>query len=153
MRELTADLWDLHARDLTGWIVIPTNGMLRANGENVMGAGLAKQAADRFPGFAFAVGDHIALHGNTPYTWTQGRLLTIPTKSDWRLPSSLTLITDSIRLAIPMLTVFHIKVVYCPHLGCGLGQLDWNSVRNAIIPLVDDRFIFVTPLPRGNAVR
>ena len=42
------DIWDVYdARKY--WIVITTNIGWKRNGENVMGAGIAKQAANRFP--------------------------------------------------------------------------------------------------------
>ncbi|MDI3467587.1 MAG: hypothetical protein OJF50_006408 [Nitrospira sp.] len=142
IREVIANLWDLHA--CGQWIAIPTNGVLRANGENVMGAGLAGQAAQRFPEFPWVVGNAIGIHGNLPVAWPQARLLSIPTKSHWRTPSILSIITESVIKVFRLLDEHQIRALYCPHLGCGLGQLRWAHVREAIRPLIDDRFIFVS---------
>ena len=50
MRIEKGNVWDYHSKGY--WVVIPTNLGWKANGEAVMGAGLAKQAAKRFPNLA-----------------------------------------------------------------------------------------------------
>lgn len=62
--ELIGNLWDFHRTDLECFIVIPTNGVLKANGDAVMGAGLAKQAAQRFPTLPKLLGQAIRDTGN-----------------------------------------------------------------------------------------
>ena len=146
MLEVIGNLWDFHQRG--GWIAIPTNCVVRISGDNVMGAGLAKQAADRYQDFPRAVGQHVATGSTNSMAWPKGRLLAIPTKSHWRNPSSLNLIEQSILTALPLLQAYNISRLYCPRFGCGLGQLNWDQVRSVIAPLVDDRFVFVSPPPR-----
>lgn len=142
IHEVTGNLWEFH--HLGHWIAIPTNGVIRKTGENVMGAGLAKQAAQRFPMFPAAVGDHLCEHGNIPFMWTEGRLIAIPTKSHFRDASSLDLVEASVVRTVALLDQYQIPVLYCPRLGCGLGQLGWTTVREALTPILDDRFMFVS---------
>mgnify|MGYP006048552271 CR=1 FL=1 len=59
--EAHGDLWDVHAQG--SWIAITTNGVIRTNGHGVMGAGLAKQAADRFPRLPLLLGIHLRRFG------------------------------------------------------------------------------------------
>jgi hypothetical protein len=143
VQEVTGDLWDFHRQG--AWIGIPTNCVLRANGEAVMGAGLAKQAAIRFPDFPWILGQQLQRGNADCFAWPQQRLMAIPTKSHWRDPSSLALIQRSIISAIALLDQYRISKLYCPRLGCGLGQLDWTTVHDRLAPLVDERFIFVSP--------
>ena len=35
--------------------------------------------------------------------------------------------------------------IYLPHVGCGLGGLDWAKVGPALAGVLDDRFIAVDP--------
>jgi len=48
MEIIKGDIWNLHK---VGWIIIPTNGFVKKNGENVMGRGLAKQVKDKYLSF------------------------------------------------------------------------------------------------------
>lgn len=144
VQEFTGNLWNFHSKG-HNWIAIPTNSVVKTNGDNVMGAGLAKQAAIRFPEFPSIVGAHLMTHGNIPCVWPAGRLLAIPTKSHWKQPSTITLILESLVRVPALLDRHHISTLYCPHLGCGLGQLEWPTARDAIAPFLDERFIFVTP--------
>jgi hypothetical protein len=55
------DIWSLVDQ---GAIGIPTNGFVSRNGAGVMGAGLAYDAKDRYPGIVFDLGTHIRREGN-----------------------------------------------------------------------------------------
>jgi hypothetical protein len=55
------DIWSLVEK---GAIGIPTNGFVSRNGAGVMGAGLAYDAKDRYPGIVFDLGTHIRREGN-----------------------------------------------------------------------------------------
>lgn len=33
--------------------------------------------------------------------------------------------------------------IYLPRLGCGCGKLEWDTVREVIKPILDDRFIVI----------
>lgn len=144
VRECPGDLWQFYA--VGEVIAIPTNGIVKSNGDAIMGAGLAKDAASRFPDLPKWLGDRLKQFGNVPVYFRTLRLITLPTKHDWKDLSSLTLICDSINYcARHILRPEGIPRVYCSHLGCGHGGLHWQTVRDAIATHVDDRFIFVAP--------
>lgn len=143
IQEQTGNLWDFSARG--EWIAITTNGIIKANGHAVMGAGLAKQAATRYPELPSWLGERLTRFGNRPHCFRSIRLISFPTKDNWNQPSSLQLITDSLHAIRTILDHEHIARLYCPRPGCGLGQLEWTVVKETIAPFVDDRFIFLTP--------
>lgn len=64
IQEQAGDLWDYSARG--EWIAITTNGITKANGQAVMGAGLAKQAATRYPDLPSWLGQRLMRFGNRP---------------------------------------------------------------------------------------
>lgn len=123
---VNGDLWDYHARGYG--VVIPTNLQVRADGTAVMGAGLAKQAAERFPEVPRKYAQHILLGyaGGRPWESSEDRLILLPTKEHWKDPSPLWLVERGIgwlacRFAGPS------QQVALPLLGCGLGGLDWEQ--------------------------
>ena len=139
-------------------IVIPTNAGWRADGSNVTGAGLAKQAAERFPDLPAwyglvcrreqrldrvpppalhwprdAAGPALVLVAVKPCDLTQPHL-------SWDQPARLELVerglfglqqmTETPRVAVPLL-------------GCGNGGLDPRVVLPLMRRLLDDRFLLV----------
>ena len=67
MIEKKGNIWEHHAAG--GWVAIPTNGCVRRDGSAVMGAGVALQAARKFPGLAAELGQRIRAHGNIPFAF------------------------------------------------------------------------------------
>ncbi len=61
------------------WIVVTTNGVVNPHGEAVMGAGLARQAAQRFPELPRLLGQALRETGNLPYTRYSQHIITLPT--------------------------------------------------------------------------
>ncbi len=118
-------------------IVIPVNT------QGVPGAGLAKQAADRWPLWArlyklacddwrLRPGTVVAHHivGGAPI------LIDFPTKTDWSEPSSLELIETGLQaLQNWLLRSPYVKSIAIPALGCGLGGLQWQDVL-PLLPLL-----------------
>lgn len=139
MKTAVADLWKLHATGSV-WVVVPTNGVTAPNGHAVMGKGVAKDAAARFRGLTRALGTQLLLNGNHVYPFPEYRIFTFPTKNDWREPSSIELIRQSTeelsKLSFGLL-------VALPHVGCGEGGLNWNSVYPVLSEILDDRFLAV----------
>jgi len=142
LREMAGNLWHFHEQD--AWIAVATNGTVNGIGQAVMGAGQAKDASNRFPNLPRILGDRLRQFGNQPAAFPHIRLITWPTKRDWRSGADLTLIINGVSHIRHFLDQFGISRLYCPRPGCGLGQLQWERVRRALAPLVDDRFIFVT---------
>jgi len=145
MRIVHGDIWHYYERG--AWAVIPTNTCVRADGTAVMGAGLAKQAAERFPELPALYGEW--LNGGTndgPVFFDEGRLILFPTKRNWRNPSDLDLIEANLSRLAEELSAASCHVVF-PLLGCGLGGLDWEREVRPLMEryLVSDRYAVVVP--------
>lgn len=64
MHEITGDMWSTECCA----VCVTTNGFIKKNGENVMGAGCAKQAADYFPEIPYLLGKKLKQYGNVVQT-------------------------------------------------------------------------------------
>ena len=142
MLEIQGDIWEAHA--LGHWIVITTNGIVRKDGACVMGRGVARDAALRYPILPVLLGTLLTEHGNHVFRLGSYRIITFPVKHHWREPADLDLIRQS---AIELLTgtVTLEPPIYMVRPGCGNGQLAWEDVRPVLAPLLDDRFVVVHP--------
>lgn len=150
------DIWRFHPHS---WVVIPTNLGWTKDGKNVMGAGLAKQAAQKFPDLPAWYGALV----RTAATWerygwtrkvtyhTERRLVMFPVKPliqdaphfSWRQDADLTLIEGS---AIHLAETAPKDAATCvPLVGCGNGKLDEKDVLPILRKHLDDRFILVRP--------
>lgn len=139
MRCRIADLWDGPS---TAWRVIPTNLTRRADGSAVMGAGLARQAATRFPALPARLGQALAAGQDRLVVFPDWRLVAAPTKRHWRDPSP----PDLVEATLAALARFARQVapdpVRVPLLGAGLGGLDparvlaWMAAAFAACPTV-----------------
>ena len=110
-------------------IVIPVNTM------GVPGAGLAKAWAKKDPEAAgvyqalcekglVTIGEiNIIIHGDS-------RWIMFPTKEHWKHPSQLEWIEKGLMDLQPQVTGLESLAV--PALGCGLGGLEWNHVRQLL---------------------
>lgn len=113
-----------------GYICIPTNGLVNSGGLAIMGAGLAKDAATRFPRLEEQLGRLLTNFGNQVFRFKKERLFIFPTKNDWRKPSSLSIIQKSCRQLKALVYVHNIHApIYLPKVGCGLGGLRWENVK------------------------
>lgn len=141
-REDVGDLWTYpcDAR------VITTNGVVKANRELVMGAGVAKAAATRYPRLAKYLGESVAAFGNTPVVYhALTTVVSFPTKHDWREPSDPKLIEQSAHTLARITNAYGWKDVAMTRPGCGLGGLQWADVKKIIEPILDSRFVVLTP--------
>lgn len=151
MREVEGDLWDLYEKG--AWVVITTNGSFRRNGQNVMGRGVAKQAAIRFPSLEWAVGEKIMKSGNHVYVFYAMRLFTMPVKDSWVNDADMNLIVRSCHELVEEVEKVNVMMmgfgreilheVCMVRPGCGSGGLNWSDVKLVIAPLLDDRFVIV----------
>lgn len=143
------DIFDMPEHDGDA-VVITTNGVTKDNGWAVMGKGIAKQANDLFKVSA-KLGRLLRQSGNQcydlglyAYNGKNIRLITFPTKTHWRYPSTTAIIERS---AIELLTLVNnldCTNVYMPPAGCGNGGLSWyTQVCPILSRWLDDRFIAV----------
>lgn len=126
------------------YIVIPTNGYVKNNGECVMGKELALQAKTKFPCLSLDLGEQIQKYGNVVFGLRRYRLFTFPVKHNWWEKANLDLIKKSCK---ELLTIVHYnfsdipKPVYLPKVGCGNGKLEWKDVKSILEGILDDRFV------------
>lgn len=126
------------------YIVIPTNGFVKTNGECVMGRGLALQAKEKFPQLPLELGKRIVGCGNDVFIFLKYRLLTFPVKTVWYEKAKLELIEKSCKQLeeIFKYNLFDLPVpLYLPRVGCGNGKLNWDEVKPILEKYLDDRFI------------
>lgn len=148
MIEVTGNIWDYPA----DWICITTNGDVKPNGQAVMGRGIALEAKTRHPMLPKKLGTLILARGNVVNclgVWKGKRLYSFPTKHNWREKSDIGLIMSSVR----QLLCYHKDakrvlgvenpIVAMTRPGCGCGGLDWDDVKAAIGPMLDDSFVIV----------
>lgn len=101
----------------------------------VMGAGLARQFAKRYPKMLREYQEvcrdgelkpglmHVYRLHNQRY------IINFPTKNHWREKSRLEYIVSGLEELSVVLQEYMIDSIAIPALGCGLGGLDWEDVR------------------------
>lgn len=110
-------------------IVVPVNCI------GVMGKGLALEARKRVPGlfkdYQRACVVDGSIHVGKNWFWQSSEypkgILCMPTKYDWRKPSTTTYIDMALDDFITYYQEWGIDSIAFPKIGCGLGQLDWES--------------------------
>lgn len=153
MLEVFGNIWDFHAQKEV--VFIPTNGVVNDIGENIMGVGVAKQAADLFPDLKRRLGIRIQKFGNRCHYFHDIRVGSFPTKWHFREDSNLNLIRKSATELVEYHSqIFHNpeaydfvdedKKIYLVRPGCGYGNLSWESeVKPVLKNILDDKFIIV----------
>ena len=140
MKIIKGNIWDKW--DDGYYIGVTTNCELNKNGDAIMGAGIAKELKKRVPTLPYELG-HYKEDLSTIAVWNEHKIITIPTKYEWRKPSDIKLITNSCYDLNSLLFVIQ-EDIYLPKLGCGKGQLKWEDVKPIMEKyLIDDRFIVV----------
>ena len=134
MQLATGDMWSVFEQaDL---FLITTNGILNAHGALVMGAGIARQARDLFPGLEQRFGKAVSSYGPRygilfPNAWPEDKLGAFQTRQHWREGGDVKLI----ELARDKLSVwcqlYPTCQVYLNMPGVGLGGLK----REVVLPL------------------
>lgn len=140
MKEIEGNLWDYAADNR---VVVTTNGTVKLNGQCVMGRGVARDAAKKFPDLPKQLGGLIKEHGNHVYLLPHG-LISFPVKHNWWELADLELIRRS---ADELATLWARELqmpVFLPRPGCGNGGLTWDKVRPVIAAhLSSDQFTVV----------
>ena len=144
MQELYGDIWEQHK--LGRWVVITTNGDVRQDGACVMGRGVAKQAADKFPSLPFRLGQALEIGGNNSYIFDSLKIITLPVKHHWAEAADLELIEKSLQQLVAWADVPPRKHgrFYLVRPGCANGRRDWETeVKPLCMKYLDDRFVIV----------
>lgn len=140
-----ANIWD--EPDLS-YICITTNATVKANGELVMGAGVALQAKKRVPGIAEKWGADLRATRmeNRAYGMMlkHGKYLAFQTKLFWRDKAKLHIIKHSAQ-ALEKLARSCPDITFgLPFPGIGYGQLNPKDVLPLLESLPDNVIVFHT---------
>lgn len=149
MREAIGDLFAYPADA----VVIPVNWTTKRNGDAVMGADVAKQAATRWPGLLAGLASAIAYDPDLPHVThhryrsgpSEPNVVAYPTKREWWKPSEIGLIDEMAPQLVRLADHYDWQTVALPRVGCGLGGLDWADVKPILERHLDDRFVVLTP--------
>jgi hypothetical protein len=160
------DIWKYRGK---GYIVIPTNLGWRKDGANVMGRGLAAQAASLYPGLAERYGEMCRQYGErlscVVVSGYDTPLILFPTKPlnkeapwlSWQAMADLSLIEKNAKCLAELEGDLKDDLpILVPALGCGNGGLDLREVRPILERhLTSDRFVLVLSSPQegGGASR
>lgn len=147
------NIWDTKATN----ICITTNGITKNNGEAVWGAGIAKQAKERWKPLPSLHAKFLKQHGHVfgllatvqikPFH-DKKSIFTFPTKYHWKDKSDIRLIVQSaeqlVRYSI-LYTPSELRNYAIPAPGCNNGGLDFDYVMAVLEPiLVGDNFWIYT---------
>jgi hypothetical protein len=140
MLEIVGDIWDFYNNGTNmfnnNYIAITTNGDIKRNGEAVMGAGIALEAAKRFPELPKMLGKALYDYGNIPFDFKDLKIFTFPTKNHWNENSNLEIIRHSANIIRSIWLDIHEYPgdykLYIPRPGCGCGNLPWGVVRDIL---------------------
>lgn len=161
MKEIVGNVFDLCIDGETDSICITTNGIVGATGLATMGAGVAGEAARRWPSVRKNLGKALKAFGNKPFVIgminKENQFLdpivkdisnknykclvwSFPTKDDFRYNSKIDLIKQSCHLMVKAANKLDLKRIMLPRPGCSNGKLNWSDVKKEIAPILDDRF-------------
>src|SRR6202035_3185777 len=88
---------------------------------------------------------HTAVAGKLCFVEVPYAIVAFPTKQDWRNDSDINLILKSTHELVDMANQRQWNRVTLSRVGCGAGRLDWMEVKEAIEPLLDNRFTIISP--------
>ena len=109
------------------------------NCKGVMGAGIALAFKKRFPEMFLQYNVYCragGLHPGRIYSWANPKpgnpawISNFPTKDDWRKPSKMEYIEQGLPSLVKFIQSEGILSAAMPALGCGLGGLDFDAVRD-----------------------
>lgn len=155
MIEVSGNLWaferpyaglsDVLARNGCDAIVITTNGSVRQDGGAVMGRGVARDCAVKYPEVQAILGWMLATRGNRCHVVRAGNpsIVTLPVKHVWNEPADPALIEQRLFHLVEIANVLGWRRIAMPRPGCGNGQLKWSQVRVPMNALLDERFLVV----------
>ncbi len=140
MREEMVDIWSYQGQAV---IAITTNGSLTGDGRAIMGKGVARQAAERFPELRHQLGRLLQVRGNHVHEILLG-LVSFPVEeTPYSLPQ-LSLIKRSAKELRLLTDQYGWTAVVVPRPGCGGGGMRWQEVKPVLEEYFDDRFIVVS---------
>lgn len=170
MIEIKGDLFKQEADILC----ITTNGYNKSNGENVMGMGCAKKAAQINNTIPLLLGEAIERNGNVVNHIIDGKKLSLysfpvkpitsicnadksnvvkymkdktevgKTVMGWACVAQASIIIKSAKELLALANKNGWTKVVIPRPGCGAGELDWKDIKPLLDEILDDRFYSIT---------
>lgn len=118
--------------------------IIPVNARGAMGAGLARAFRDRVPGL-YNWYRHCCKSGmfckNTllRYKWpnTDKQVICLATKDDWWDPSNRDLVLTNLSKLVSNVERLGITSIACPALGCGLGELSYEDIKDDMVSLLE----------------
>jgi hypothetical protein len=128
------DIWFWHKIGQT--IVIPTNAGWKSDGTNVMGAGLAKQASEKFPKLSLEYG-RFCQQKVSHIIFNQYKLILVPSKPltsakpfmSWNQDADYKVVETSLYWLEDHIGEVATTKLYVPLLGTGSGKLEKREVQ------------------------
>jgi O-acetyl-ADP-ribose deacetylase (regulator of RNase III) len=120
------------------------------NCHGVMGKGIALEFKRRYPDMFRDYQERCArgaVRLSEPYLYRRSaepHILNFPTKDHWRAPARLDHIIAGVRYMQGQYMLWGVTSLAVPALGCGLGQLDWDSVCPVLTRMFGEFTIPVT---------
>ena len=147
---VSGDIWFWHKMGHS--IVVPTNAGWKSDGTNVMGAGIAKQAAEKFPCLPLEYG-RLCQQKVSHVVLPEYKLVLVPTKPlvsakpflSWKQDADYKVVENSLYWIQDHILEVRTPKLYVPILGSGAGKLEKREIEammNRI--LLSDRIIKVT---------
>ena len=130
----------------TDIVCVTTNGIVKSNGELVMGGGCAKTFKELYPQIPQILGTKVRKDGNLCYTCGQSNntyIVSFPTKHHFKENSDLSLIKKSAHRLVKIADFYNAKSIHIPSPGTGLGNLNRAEVYKELSSILDDRFYIV----------
>lgn len=127
-------------------VCVTTNGIVKPNGELVMGAGCALSFKRAFPSLPKTLGEKIKSKGNRPVVGGKVEntyIVSFPTKNHYKENSNLELIKNSALFLVKIADYYKATSIYIPSPGTGLGNLSKDIVYDELKKILDDRFTIV----------
>jgi len=171
MREITGNMWEVSTYSVKinpDALCITTNGFIKGNGAVVCGRGCAKEATNRYPMFAYKLGDLVRENGNIVQI-VISNLISFPVKPiegiydgnnvvnhmmhrfnigdrvpGWAMKADPSIIEESAKQLLKLTNEYELEAVVLPRPGCGAGELKWENVKKILEKYLDDRFYIIT---------
>lgn len=131
-----------------------SNGVVKKDGDLIMGAGVAKAFRDNYGYSATVAGDYVRRFGNHVHdlgffiktNMYIDRVITFPTKHHFKDQSDIDLIIQSCKELTALIESGKLGdgLVLLPKPGCSNGGLDWDEVSKVIKPHLHEDVIIIT---------
>jgi hypothetical protein len=148
MREERVDILSDEVLSKADAVCFTSNGIVKANGQLVMGGGVAKLFADKWDDLPRFFGSLVKLEGNKLHylekqiSYSKDLfVVSFPTKHHFKDASDLELIQTSAKQLMELVNRLGWQNVYLTCPGVGLGRLSYAQVRPVIDAVFDDRIV------------